>query len=251
MVETNANLNFNNLLQDTIKASQSFVEITGALGIAGFVFDIADETSIELVSEITDHYLEDGTVINDHIVVKPERVTLRGFVGEYKRIVDGKKSSIQKTTEKLVTVSSYLPPISSFYQNAQNALENFNNLSSGDLIDVSLDAYKTFRNINVPSDNQSEAFLFFESLWNSKQSFTIQTPYRYYTDMCIESLKAVQSGQTKDETSFDVTFKKKRTLATDASLSFSSGRLGGMLQNVIENGFARGETVVRNIGLWT
>lgn len=52
------------------------------VGVAGFVFDIEGEEVFELRSEITDHYIENNTSIQDQWGRLPERVTLKGYVGE-------------------------------------------------------------------------------------------------------------------------------------------------------------------------
>lgn len=51
-------------------------------GIAGFLFDIRGEEVAELISEITDHYVEDNTAIQDQVALKPEMITVRGLVAE-------------------------------------------------------------------------------------------------------------------------------------------------------------------------
>lgn len=51
-------------------------------GVAGFVFNIPQEEEMNLRSEITDHFVEDNTAINDEIALKPEEFTLRGIVAE-------------------------------------------------------------------------------------------------------------------------------------------------------------------------
>lgn len=51
-------------------------------GIAGFLFDIPGDEWVELNSQITDHYTELNTSIQDNIALEPERVTLRGVVAE-------------------------------------------------------------------------------------------------------------------------------------------------------------------------
>lgn len=52
------------------------------VGVAGFVFDIEGEETFELRSEISDHYVERNTTIQDQWGRLPERVTLKGYVGE-------------------------------------------------------------------------------------------------------------------------------------------------------------------------
>lgn len=226
------------LLKDAINASQSFVEVTGVFGIAGFVFDIADEGRITLDSEITDHYVEDGTAVQDHIALKPEEVTLRGYVGEYRYIKTGKESLLQNVTKKLTTIASYLPPISKFAQNTYSSIKTSTSILSTS-VDIGLDLFKTYRNINIPQDKQSEAFIYFEALRNSRSLVTIQTPYRYYTDMAIKTIKAVQDGRTRDESSFEVTFKKIRIAKTAAvDLAGLQGRLKKMKAKVVDKGLS-------------
>lgn len=242
-------------LKEAVNLSQSFVKLTGTAGIAGFVFDIADESSVELVSEITDHYLEDGSPVQDHIAFKPEKVTLRGFVGEYRRIVNDKKDFVQKAAEKLVTVGSYAQPLSNYGKQLLSDAQNIDRGLQVDVVKVAGDLFKTYKNINLPQDNQSEAFLYFEALRNAKQTFTIQTPYRYYTDMAIETLKAMQTGQTKDESNFEITFKKIRYIQTTTTVVNGEGRFNAMMNDFVNKGLDKGQEIIggisSNIGnLW-
>ena len=49
------------------------------LGIGGLAFDIFEEHKVELQSDITDHYVEDNTAIQDQIANRPLKFTLRGI----------------------------------------------------------------------------------------------------------------------------------------------------------------------------
>jgi hypothetical protein len=51
-------------------------------GVAGFFLDIPKEQSGVFESDITDHYIEDNTAVNDQIALHPEKITLRGVVAE-------------------------------------------------------------------------------------------------------------------------------------------------------------------------
>ena len=51
-------------------------------GIAGFVMDVRMEDEVNLESDITDHYVEDNTAVQDQVSLKPEEVTVHGLVGE-------------------------------------------------------------------------------------------------------------------------------------------------------------------------
>lgn len=237
------------LLSDAINASQSYVEVAGVVGIAGFYFDIADESQVNLTSEITDHYVEDGSAVQDHIALRPEKVTLRGYVGEVSYNKTGQQNKLENFTQKLTTVSSYLPVVSRFAQNAYSALQTGEGLF-GTAVDIGEDLFQAYRDINIPNGKQQEAFIYFEALRNSRALFTIQTPFRYYTDMAIETIKAVQTGQSIDETNFEVTFKKIRKVQASAlNLSGMQARLANMASDVVNKGLVKG--VTKAIGdLW-
>ena len=84
------------------------------LGIAGFQFDIFEEHKSELQAEITDHFVEDNSTRQDHIAIKPERFTLRGFVGELVETKSDPKSEVTELAEKLTIINDYIPTITGF-----------------------------------------------------------------------------------------------------------------------------------------
>lgn len=239
---------------EAIKGGQSFVSLTGALGIAGFVFDVSDDDEVLLENDITDHYTEANVPVQDNIVNRPVRVTLRGLVGEYvyrppKDMNWFQKASnkLQDVTKKLITVSAFLPPLNDYTQQVFNTLNANKNseLGAGDWIDLGVGAFKTYRNLNLPTDKQSSAFLYFEALWKAKQTFTIQTPYRFYTNMAIESLRANQHGDTNDNSHFEVKFKQINKVQTNNIVSnLLQGRLKAQASNYINKGLARGKEAV-------
>lgn len=251
-----------NFTNDAINTSNVLVRYAGSLGIAGFVFDIAQEEGVDLMSVITDHYVETGSPVQDHIALRPERVTVRGLVGEYKDIVSGQKTPIEKITQKLTTLASYLPAVS---QAAGAIYTGLNDLKKAEglvqtataLGDTASSLFEAYRNINIPQNEQQKAFIFFEALRNARATFTIQTPFRYYTDMAIESMRVVQSGATKDQSDFSISFKKIRYVDTEIkSLSQntenvekneSQGRLNEQKQSKVNNGIvAKTETRLTN-----
>lgn len=199
--------------------SNIFVSLAGSVGIAGFVFDIVEDETTELSSIITDHYVETGSPVQDHIALRPEKITVRGLVGEYKDIVTGEKSFLQKATEKLVTLSSYLPALSQAASGIYNGLNGLNSATTGkdlfnSLFGMGTDLFEAYRNINIPQNEQQKAYIYFEALRNAKALFTVQTPFRYYTDMAIESIRSTQTGDTVDLSKFEVTMKKMRFVDT-------------------------------------
>ena len=63
-------------------ANAAIVKPKDFQGIAGFVFGGVDSEEIDLENEITDHFIEDNTAIQDHVSIRPNIITLRGYVGE-------------------------------------------------------------------------------------------------------------------------------------------------------------------------
>lgn len=242
----------NSFLNLASTANEALVSFTGTTGIAGFVFDIKDAEEINLESDITDHYTEANVPVQDNIVNRPVRVTLRGTVGEHvynppksESTWESIKGKIQNTTEKLTIIGSYLPAISQFSQQVFDSLKS-NNYSADTVLDVGSAAFDLYNSINIPQNNQSHAFMFFEALWQARQTFSIQTPYRYYANMAIESIKAVQSGETRDNTDFEITFKQIRKVTANLSRSKEKslfGRLKEQASDFWETYISRGESV--------
>lgn len=239
------------VLNYAISASNVFVSFAGSVGIAGFVFDIAEDEAVDLSSIITDHYIETGSPVQDHIAMRPERVTVKGLVGEYKDIVTGKKSKLEKITQKLTTLSSYLPALSQAAGSIYNGLNDLHNAKTnlgklGAVTDIGTGLFEAYRNINIPQNEQQKAFIYFEALRNSKATFTVQTPFRYYTDMAIESMRVVQSGNTADQSSFEVTFKKIRYIDVEInemenpSSEVEGGETQGRLEAQSQNTAVKG-----------
>lgn len=240
-------------LDSAISVSNVFVGFAGQAGIAGFVFDIAEDDSVELGSIITDHYIETGSPVQDHIALRPEKVTVRGLVGEYKDIIANKKNSLEKTAEKLTVLTSYLPVVSQAAGAVFNGLENIKKSGDnvvdalGNLGNMGMDLFEAYRNINIPQNEQQKAFIFFEALRNAGAVFTVQTPFRYYTNMAIESIRCTQSSNTKDMSRFEITLKKIRyvdtkvvTLERKQSIEVQEGkteeRLTQQKQPITDNG---------------
>lgn len=245
----------NNFLNLATTSNQALVSFTGTTGIAGFVFDIKEDEDIDLESDITDHYTESNNPVQDHIVCKPVKVTLRGTVGEYVYNPPSKETSwekiknkVRKTTDKLTIIGSYIPPLTKFAQQTFLSLEEAKKTSIVDsILDIGSSAFDLYHDINVPSNNQSRAFLFFEALWQAKQTFSIQTPYRYYSNMAIESIKAVQSEETRDNTRFEITFKQIRTVTSNIPVGVEIkslwGRLKGQASSFVQDYITNGTKV--------
>lgn len=192
-----------------------------------FLFDYEGEQTVTLESDITDHYIEDNTSIQDQIALKPEMITTHGFIGELNDIPPNTAFQIAKiVAEKLTVISAYTPALSAAallayneafyaYQIASNALaaaQSLGNLLSG-----------TAQN----QTKQAKAFQKFYGYWANRTLFQVITPWGSFANMAIKTLRAVQDPDTKVITNFEVTFKKMKFASTTATIGVTntSGQL--------------------------
>lgn len=87
-------------------------------------------------SDITDHYVEDGTAVQDNIVIQPVEFTISGFVGEQVFVdsLPNVTSKISEALSKLKPIAAFAPIVSNYSKavvNAsyfiENTISNFKN----------------------------------------------------------------------------------------------------------------------------
>ena len=190
------------------------------------LFHYEGEQGAQLDSEITDHYIEDNTAIQDQIAQKPVIITTHGFIGELNNVPPTALAAAQSTVNALQAISAYQPALSSaaqlaynealsLYQTAQSAaasaLSAITSLSGtgGESVIGSGSLINGLR--QAPNQNlQQSYFQAFYFYWLNKVLFQVQTPWAVFQNMAIMSLKAVQDETTQTITDFQVTFKQLR-----------------------------------------
>lgn len=189
-------------------------------GVGGFVFDIAGDTTVNLGTEITDHYLENNSTIQDHIAIKPKKVVMKSYVGE---LVDRRDpdtdTPVQKVVQKLTTLNSFLPVLT------QGATQAVQAIKSGRITDISLsnvtvesinktiNYWGALKNLSVPQSRQQQAYLYFKAMMEQKVLVSVQTPFEFMTNMAIEGITAVQTEASEYISDFSVTLKEIRTVS--------------------------------------
>lgn len=192
--------------------------ITGSWVGDAILFNYEGEQSASLTSDITDHFIEDNSSINDHISLKPEEITTQGFIGELsdfspKLFGDAKKYA----QEKLLVLEAYTPQLSIAGLLAINEAQLIADTAKTVL--SSVNQWKTVstgllgENIDTQT-KQQVAYQAFYGYWRDRNLFTIQTPWGIYDNMAIKTLKAVQDAETRMITDFTITFKKMRFAST-------------------------------------
>lgn len=191
------------------------------------LFHYEGEQSIMLVSDITDHYIEDNTAVADNIALRPEEITTNGFIGELNNVPPPGLSILKTAAEKLTAIGAYAPQLSAtallayseamfLYQTAANvantavaAWSSIGDTSGGQSV------IGTNGLVRGASQNKQQvAFQQFYGYWASRTLFTVQTPWAVFQNMAIKSLRAIQDAETNVISDFEVTFKRIRQAST-------------------------------------
>ncbi len=209
-------------------------------GIAGFLFDIPEDEALLLVTEISDHYLEDNTSVQDQMALAPEIFTVQGLVGEL-------TSGIPKQIE-LVRVNNALPDdpnlAPQFTEGAEQAIARQQATEAATTAALtsasSLYGFFDAKGPQPPNQTkQAKIVRYFYELWKSRGLFTVETPWGFLTDMAILTLRAEQGEETRFKSSFRIAFKKVRIAqAVAVSAGQLAGRLNQQMAPVTQNGAA-------------
>lgn len=209
---------------------------------ASLLFHYEGEQTALIESDITDHWVENNTSVQDQIALKPEIITTRGFIGELNNVLPAFLQPLQTIANTLVTVDSYVPQLSVtaliaynqallLYQNAesiaQSAVGAWSSLAQSGGSELGSAGSGVFQSgANIVQNKQQIMFQQFYGYWNTRTLFNVQTPWAIFTNMAIKSLRAIQDAETRMITDFEVTFKKIRT----ASTQVTAGGIGNILQ---------------------
>jgi hypothetical protein len=193
------------------------------------LFNYEGEQSVALTSDITDHYIENNTPVQDQWALKPEKITTHGFVGELNDIAPAALQPLKTIAEKLTPISAYTPSLSTTallaYANAFQLYQVASNVLNS--------AVSTWASINgddgqsvingagiATQPNQTKQQIYFQQFygyWKNRTLFTVQTPWAIFQDMAIENLRAIQDAETRMISDFEVTFKLMRFASTQVS----------------------------------
>lgn len=204
-------------LDDVIADLQSYVVAPlNAFGLGGFVFDVEGESQAHLAADITDHYTEENKALQDHIAIKPKKITLKGYVGELVYSAGGNGATIlQQAVQKLTVISSFLPTLSAAATQLRQTIASPTNSditlsSAADIFGLVQDAIGTFGD----NANQAKGYAYFKALMNQGILMGVQTPWEFMTNMAIETITAIQPENTKYFSDFAVTLKQIRIAQT-------------------------------------
>lgn len=195
-----------------------------------------------LDSDITDHYVEDNTAIQDQIGIRPDEIKTQGFISEVTDIpATPALAALALAAQKLTLISAYTPALSQSAILAYNeAAFIYSQVASASAAYVS--ARSTVNGTGgttvIGSEgltstsqflpNQTQQQIVYQRFVEYRQNrvlFTIQTPWAIYQNMAIKTLRAIQEADSDTVTDFEVTFKQIR-FAEDITATLNSSAQG-------------------------
>lgn len=253
LLTVDANINAPNLVDNYSKAfnGRTVLIPQGVGQIGAFTFDYRGDDSVDLDTEITDHWLEDNTAVQDHIGVRPMIVTIKGFVAELSlsrtqlAFINKAFSSI---TNGLSQVDAYL---GHYTPGAIDSLQKGISQAQNIAIQIEQAAARaaqiaSFFQAGPAMNKQQAAYFQLSSLALARVIFTVATPFQVFDNMAIMSLRVIQPKETRGWSDFTVKMKQLN-FTEDLSLPFFSanyaGRTGGQIQNQTQNGSTQGTSV--------
>lgn len=185
-------------------------------GINGFVFSIPQTESINLQAQITDHWTETNVAIQDHIALEPIKITLTGMVSEVVWTKDKASAAAEQAIQRAMEVPALRPGVDqnttqylAAYQEAQRQYES------------ALKSYKTlndlYQNNQVSNTLQGVAYGTLSRYFLTRTLCTVNTPWKFFTNMAIEALSFSQDETTKDVSTVTVTFKQINSISVIAT----------------------------------
>lgn len=218
------------------------------------LFHYEGEQTLTFECDVTDHWIEDNTNIQDQIALKPGTMTTQGFIGELNNVPPNKAlQALQITANTLTLVSAFAPGLSvtaleaynqafSAYQTlgnatvtAQAAWSSLNGGTSGESV-------INGSSVITQASNQNKQQTMFQQLFAYQQGrvlFTIQTPWAVFENCVLMSLRPIQDPDTQTITDFNCTFKQVRfvsDLIPNNTSATATGRLSAQSQPVVNNG---------------
>ena len=182
------------------------------VGIGGFNLDVRFDSSINFTMVAPENYVEDGSVINDHIVNDPITLSISGEVADIHLkpkfddfVLETIREKVQFKVINTVLTKQQQQKIQSVVDKIQSVVK---------LANKGFDIYNRFNNRNKPISKvrtvQDDFFDFLESNYINKRLITIEMPFRNYENMLITSLTITKDNSTNQKLKYSLSAKEIR-----------------------------------------
>lgn len=189
----------------------TFIAPQGVAQIDTFAFDYQLSNQVVLENEVTDHWLENNTGVQDHIAVKPNIIVLRGYVAELVLKISTVAAILGVVQNTLTQAGAYLGSYTpGAAQALQAAITQAQNVETQ--ISQALSRAATLASL-IPGapptlTRQQSAMAQLSAYRDARVFFTVVTPFQVYSNMTILSVDATQPEKSKDYS--DITVRMKQ-----------------------------------------
>lgn len=243
----------------TVNAGEAIVNILGATGISGFKFHVPQTEQVRFENEITDHYVESNYAIQDHIARKPVMITLTGLVGDYFYSVNQIEDMLALVVPTIKLVQEFIPEIREKIKQRKIDFANeqkqklvkhedgsYQVLVSGKKNEYefnSMDLFTLFQSLYKMKSPQTRAFLFFEAMWKSGARISVETTWKRYDNMVIQSVTPKRDNNA-DITDFTVVCKQLEFATSQVeTIEEYKNRTQIQKSDVVNKGAVKGEKI--------
>ena len=168
-----------------------------------FAFDIITSHQMVADSDITDHYVEDGSSLQDHIALRPITFTLRGFCAE--KVYIGELPPI---TSKLSSGASKLQPLQALFPTVSSYCQTV--VAASSYVESVVDKYvkiaqnikdkvKDFNSLLRPAAVITRQEVIANELMKLREArvlCNLTSPWGFYQNMALQSIQLVQDETT-------------------------------------------------------
>lgn len=174
-----------------------------------FLFSIISKDRVEMSVDVTDHYVEDNTAIQDHAANAPIIFTLQGLIGE--KVFE----NAQEVTDKISTQTSKLGPLGALLP----IVSNYANvaISAASYLESSINRYyqiyENFKDKTERKNKQKETLKSLQGYRDSRTLMQLDGPYGHFENLLITYVD-IQQNETTSQSELVVTLKEMRFAQT-------------------------------------
>lgn len=224
-----------------------------SVGIGGFVFDYLGEVGVTMDADITDHYAEDNTAIQDHVAIRPIEVTMRGFISELtlpkpQGVVGALAAAQSALTQVEAYLGKYTPGVTQTLSSAVTKVQSTVN-TINQTLSKAQNIISLFPGAPPTATKQAKAYSQLFTAMTQKLPMTIDTPYRILRNMIIKHIAFTQPEDTKSWSDISVTLKQINfvELINVADNGQFAGRLAQQAQAATNKGVVPGAKVNESV----
>jgi len=223
------------------------------IGIGDFTALVRVSETYKLTADAPATPVEDGSFVNDHIILKPITLSIAGSVSDvHVRRNPLVRDFIRAQAEIGNLTSQYGSPRTQSQLNKVSALANdaadaFRQLDA--LVAAGEQAASFFGNKDPAGKTLREQFLdAMEALYFGQQAFTIDMPYRQHKNMTISSFTFNTDNETAETTfTLEATQLRYAELRVVTVVPAPASGAGGQLDGETDQGAQEGTPVERSL----